>query len=82
MASGVTKRHNVEGYNFEYNSLVTMKLDGQEEIIQYVSNHNDGIKFNFDFKGNNVKLQVYEEKQYKYKHYMPEPKFIDSAKVI
>jgi propionyl-CoA carboxylase alpha chain len=43
---------------------------------------NDGIKFKFNFKGNNVELSVFDETQYKYKKYMPEPKIIDHAKNI
>jgi propionyl-CoA carboxylase alpha chain len=82
LANGQVNRHKVDHYNFAYNSLVTMKLDGEEEIIQYVHGKNDGIKYNFDFKGNNVELSIYEEKQYKYKHHMPAPKFIDYAKTI
>jgi len=82
MSTGEIKRHNVDHYNFEYNSLVTMKLDGEEEIVQYVNNKNDGIKYHFDFKGNNVQLSIYDENQYKYKQYMPAPKVIDYAKTI
>jgi len=82
MGTGVSQKHVISGYDFAYNSLVTMNLDGDETILQYVRHHNDGIKFTFDYKGNNVKLSVFDETQYKYKHFMPAPKVIDFAKTI
>lgn len=59
-----------------------MDLDGKDLITQYVSANNDGIRFSFDHKGNNVKLSVYNEAQYKFKQHMPPIKVIDGQKNI
>lgn len=57
-------------------------MDGSEQILQYVRHQNDGIKFTFDYKGNNVQLSIYDETQFGLKHHMPPPKVIDFAKTI
>jgi propionyl-CoA carboxylase alpha chain len=43
---------------------------------------NDNIRYNFYYKGNNVELLIFEEKQYKYKSHMPVQKKVDSSKLV
>jgi len=72
----------VTDFEFNYASLVTMKVNGQDEILQYDKVEDDGIRYTFNLKGNSVKISVYDESQFKYKHFMPEIKKIDYAKSI
>lgn len=73
---------NIKNFDFNYNSLVTLSMEGEEKILQYDRVANDGIEYKFNLKGNNVKMSVYSENQYKYKKHMPEPVQIDYAKSI
>jgi propionyl-CoA carboxylase alpha chain len=59
-----------------------VNLDGEGKKIQFSQMNNDGIKFTFSYKGNNVKLSIYDETQYKFKKFMPEPKVLDMAKNV
>ena len=83
IASGASKTHKVSDFNFEYNSLINLQMNKQDTTyLQYSSVKNDAIKHNFYYKGNNVELSIYEEKQYKYKKHMPVPKKMDFTKTI
>lgn len=62
--------------------MINLNLDGNQTNLQFTSVNNDGIKFKFNFKGNTVELTIYDENQFQYKKYMPEPKKIDHAKNI
>ena len=57
-------------------------MDGLDKILQYDKVGNDGISYNFNLKGNTVKMSVYSPAQYKYKHHMPEPIVMDYSKSI
>ena len=46
--------HKVSKIDFEYNSLIDVALDGNNYKLQFSQMKNDGIKFNFYYKGNNV----------------------------
>lgn len=70
------------GFDFDYDSLVRLNVDGKDHLLQYDKVEIDGIRYTFHHKGNLVKLSVYNETQYKYKNFMPEPKTIDYTKSI
>ena len=57
-----------------------MKVGGKDEMMQFDKVEDDGIRYTFNLKGNSVKLSVFSEAQYKYKHFMPVPATIDYAK--
>jgi propionyl-CoA carboxylase alpha chain len=59
-----------------------MKVGGKDEILQFDKVEDDGIRYTFNLKGNSVKISVYNEAQFKYKHFMPVPATIDYAKSI
>lgn len=82
MSSGTTQTHSVSNFNFNYNSLINLDIDGSYTQMQYQNVNNDGIRFKLNYKGNNVDLSIYEPNQYKYKQFMPEPKKVDHAKNI
>ena len=82
LSSGNSQTLNIKDFDFDYNSLITLKIDGENKILQYNSVGNDGIKYNFSMKGNQVKMSVYTPAQFKYKQHMPEPVQIDYAKSI
>lgn len=82
MESGVSEKHTISDFDFNYNSLCTLKMNGKEQIVQYDSMKNDNIRYSFYYKGNSVELQIYEDKQYKYKSFMPIAKKVDSSKLI
>lgn len=82
MSSGETESHSVDEFKFDYNSLVTMNLNGEAEILQFDRAQNDNIQYWFSYKGNNLKLSVYDERQYQFVQHMPEPVVIDHAKSI
>lgn len=69
-------------FNFEYNALIDVSLDGKGHKLQFSRVNNDGIKFTFNYKGNNVQMSIYDETQFKYKKYMPEPSVLDHAKNV
>jgi hypothetical protein len=50
-----------------------MKMDGADKILQYEKVGNDGIKYHFLLKGNQVKMSVFTPSQYQYKRHMPKP---------
>jgi len=72
----------VTDFEYDYASLVKMKVNGQDEILQYDKVEDDGIRYSYILKGNSVKMSVFSESQFKYKHFMPEPTKIDYAKSI
>lgn len=82
VASGSSSNHMVSDYSFEYNALIDMNLDGRGRKLQFTRVNNDGIKFTFNYKGNNVVMSIYDENQYKYKKYLPEPTVLDHAKNV
>jgi len=62
MASGATETLSSSDFDFQYNSLITLKLNGQDQILQYNTVKNDGLSFSFSYKGNNVELAILDEK--------------------
>jgi len=55
MSSGLKIKNKVTNFVFEYNSLINIDLDGKNTTyLQFSNMNNDGIKFNFSYKGNNV----------------------------
>lgn len=82
MATGESRTVAVDDFNFEYHSLVSLKLDSEEKMLQFAKSSNGGIDFTFNLKGNSVNMRVYSADQYKYKQYMPVPAKIDYAKSI
>jgi propionyl-CoA carboxylase alpha chain len=80
--SNKTTRHKVSKFDFSYNALVDINLDGSAQKLQYTSLANDGMKLTLAYKGNKVQLQVFDEAQYAYKKYMPPPHKVDHAKNV
>ena len=82
LTTGEETSHKMSDFKFEFNSLITFNLDGEERILQFDSVKNDGITHRFHHKGNNVAVITYSPTQYKYKKHMPEKVKIDYAKSI
>ena len=82
MTTGATQTHKASGFDFDYNSLIEMNVDGDDNVLQFGKVLNDGIRHTFYHKGNSVEISVFDEDQYAYQKYMPEPKKIDFAKSI
>jgi hypothetical protein len=51
----------VTDFEYDYASLIKMKVNGQDEILQYDKVEDDGIRYSFNLKGNSVKMSVYSE---------------------
>jgi len=62
LASGATETLSSSDFDFQYNSLITLKLNGEDQILQYNSVKNDGLSFSFSYKGNNVELAILDDK--------------------
>ena len=56
-------------------------LEGQKKIVQFLE-AKDNLNFNFYYKGNTMKLAVYDEYQYPLKQYMARPHKFDHGKSI
>ena len=82
MSTGESAVHNVKNFNFEYSSLINLSMDGTDKYLQFNEKKNDDIGFNFYYKGNNVAVSIFEEKQYAYEKHMPEPVKFDFAKAV
>lgn len=82
MATNESRTVTVDDFSFEYHSLISLKLDSEERMLQFSKSQNGGINFSFNLKGNSVDTQIYSEDQYKYKQFMPVPAKIDFAKSI
>lgn len=78
MASGESHVVALDSFNFEHNSLVKM---GGNKVMQLLGTEND-FKFDFYFKGGKVETYVYDESQFKYKHFMAPPVKIDTSKSL
>lgn len=72
---------NIKDIDIEYNSLIRFKQDGEDKILQFLDSK-DAYNFNFYLKGNTLHTTVYDENQYKYRKFMPEPKKINYAKSV
>ena len=72
----------VNSFKFAYNSLIDLTVGKKATKLQYESMENDGIRYNFNFKGNKVEVSVYTPAQFKYVKYMQEKKVLDLAKNI
>jgi propionyl-CoA carboxylase alpha chain len=82
LATGATETLASSDFDFQYNTLITLKLNGEDQILQYNNVKNDGLSFSFSYKGNNVELAILDEKQYQHLGHMPEPAKLDHAKSI
>lgn len=71
-----------ENFEFDYNALVTMNLNGKDQILQFSEVANDALSYKFYLKGNHVNLKVFSEEQMNLSHHMPVPAKIDYAKSI
>lgn len=56
----------IKDIQLDYGSLVQLKLNNQERLLQFIDALDD-YTFNFYFKGNTLKTEVYEAFQYQYK---------------
>ena len=61
LATNVSQLLDVEDFEFDYASLVRMKVGGRDEILQFDKVEDDGIRYTFNLKGNSVKISVYNE---------------------
>ena len=82
MATGETSSHSIADFNFEYSSLINLNINGDRRYLQFNDRKNDDIKYSFYYKGNNVDVSIYEEKQFKYEKYMAEPVNEDYSKAV
>lgn len=57
------------------------KNDGEGKLIQFIDAQ-ENLYFNFYYKGNTIKSVVYDEHQYKVKHFMAPPKVVDHGKSV
>jgi biotin carboxyl carrier protein len=81
LPDGKPQKINVKDIDLEYNSLLRCKVDGKDKILQFI-NSKDSYNFNFYLKGNTLHTTIYDENQYKYRQFMPEPKKINFAKSV
>ena len=68
-------------YKFEHNSLVELGFENQSTKLQLLDHSND-LQFQFYYGGNKVSTQVFDEQQYKYKHFMKVPVKVDTTKMV
>jgi hypothetical protein len=61
MSDNSSFTHTINDFNFEYSSLIGVNIDGTDKYLQFNEKKNDGIKYNFYYKGNNVNVSIYEE---------------------
>jgi hypothetical protein len=59
LVTGHSKQINVPKFNIEHNAIVRLSADGKEELVQYLGNSGSDMKYDFYFKGNNIKTNVY-----------------------
>lgn len=64
VSTGTTENHKINDFNYEYNSLINFDFNGEAQILQFNNANNDNIKYGFSYKGNNLSLSVYDERQY------------------
>lgn len=81
LPDGKPQKMNIKDIDIEYNSLIRFKQDGEDKILQFLDSK-DAYNFNFYLKGNTLHTTVYDENQYKYRKFMPEPKKINYAKSV
>jgi propionyl-CoA carboxylase alpha chain len=80
--TGNSRTSSISDFDLDYGSLVTMKVDGKEQILQFNKNEIDGVQYEFSYKGNKVQMLIYDETQAPYSHHMPEPVVLDMAKNV
>lgn len=64
MSTGKTETHRINDFKYEYNSLITLNIDDEAQILQFNNAQNDNIRYGFNYKGNNIELSVLDERQY------------------
>lgn len=68
-------------FSYEHNSLIEVVEGGVSTKLQLLSSSND-LAFDFYFRGNKVQTHVFDEAQFKYKHFMKVPEKLDTAKMV
>ena len=48
MSTNESQTVTVDDFNFEYHSLISLKLDSEEKMLQCAKSHNGGINFTFN----------------------------------
>ena len=69
-------------FNLEYNSLITMNVEGKQRILQFNHFEDDHVRYQMYYKGNKMNLEILSPRQFQYYDHMPEPEVIDLAKNI
>jgi len=64
MKTGKSFVEKIEEFEFEYNSLVDLKVDGEAQKVQFTSLNNDQIRMQLYYRGNKVECSIYDEQQY------------------
>jgi len=82
LATGSSEKHTVDDFKYEYHSLLSMKMNGQEKKLQFTKSDINGLNYTFNHGGNSVGMKIYDWTQYKYKQYMPTPVAFDFAKSV
>jgi len=72
---------NLTDYNFEHNCLIELCQENKNTKLQLMKQEND-LHFQFYFGGNKINTQVFDEQQYKYKHFMKKPVKLDTTKMV
>lgn len=67
--------------NLKGNALLKMDVNGATERVQFLGSEND-LEFKFYYRGATRKVNVYDSRQAKVAHHMPEPHVLDLNKVI
>lgn len=81
LENGETATVNVESLNLKANALLTMKMNGETERVQYMGCQND-LEFSYYYRGAVRKVNVYDQRQHAVATHMPVPKVLDLNKVI
>mmetsp|Transcript_37608 Transcript_37608/g.57625 ORF Transcript_37608/g.57625 Transcript_37608/m.57625 type:complete len:387 (-) Transcript_37608:32-1192(-) len=82
LTNGGSTTLSLTDFDFTLKDLVSMKVDGQERLLQFEEVGDDHVAYKMYHKGNHVNMNVYSPRQFKHKQHMPEPKEIDFAKSI
>jgi hypothetical protein len=81
MTTQKTTIHDASDFDLDYGALLRFKHNGNDRLVQYLHCKED-LYFNFYYKGNSLKVTVFDENQFPLKKFMAPPKVIDSAKNI
>ena len=69
-------------FNLEYNSLITMNVEGKQRILQFNHFEDDHVRYQMYYKGNKMDCEILSPRQFGLYQHMPEPQVIDLAKNV